>query len=424
MQFSNNVINGIPSKGHSFYVKALSDINPSIFNMLKLSLGTAVNIHNTNTDVFTKAYIWDLYNLANIVTSLEVVGSRFKTINWNNSWAPLFVGDFSDNSGDSIYKALPNFFNLPLLNMPTFSANKYTASFSFSPLISDKFNEQFAAEYTIYRACLIPVYPLIFMSTIPSHYSFGPAFLSSFRISMTSYESLPTVTINCTITGGKSLISNSVINGAQIYKVGGTGGYVQNMKSVTSENYFLEGDDYGNKYRSANSEDCIVLTGYYPTLALLMNATNISSFITDYKIVGMTLNIDQNLNLEFTYPSVYGSSFFNGNNYMQYAGDRVGPKFLSLKSRIVSGSITYFSYSNTAPILNTSGLTMYFGGPFLFPMYNVDWSNPVVTVRPNGGYQFEYKFIARFASNANITAFAGSNNYPVSEFRPIPIITR
>jgi antibiotic biosynthesis monooxygenase (ABM) superfamily enzyme len=67
---------------------------------------------------------------------------------------------------------------------------------------------------------------------------------------------------------------------------------------------------------------------------------------------------------------------------------------------------------------------MYFGGPFLFPMYNVDWSNPVVTVRPNGGYQFEYKFIARFASNANITAFAGSNNYPVSEFRPIPIITR
>jgi hypothetical protein len=138
----------------------------------------------------------------------------------------------------------------------------------------------------------------------------------------------------------------------------------------------------------------------------------------------MTLNIDQNLNLEFTYPSVYGSSFFNGNNYMQYAGDRVGPKFLSLKSRTVSGSITYFSYSNTAPILNTSGLTMYFGGPFLFPMYNVDWSNPVVTVRPNGGYQFEYKFIARFASNANITAFAGSDNYPVSEFRPTPIITR
>lgn len=424
MQYQNNVINGIPSKGHNFYVKALSDINPSIFNMLKLSLGTAVNIHNTNTDVFTKAYIWDLYNLANIVTSLEVSGSRFKTINWDRNWSPIFINDFNDNSGDSVYKALPNFFGLPLQNMPVFSANKYTASFSFSPLISNDFNEQYSAEYIIYRACVVPAFPLIFMSTIQSHYSFGPVFLSSFSINMTSYDSLPTVTMNCNFIGGKSIITNAIINGAQTYKPSGSGGLVQNMKAVTSDNFITEGPDYVSRYRSANAEDCIVLTGYYPTLTLLNKALNITYDVPYYKIVGMSLNIEQNLSLEFTYPSVYGSSFFNGNNYMQYAGDRVGPKFLSLKSRTVSGSITYFSYSNAAPILNTSGLTMYFGGPFLFPMYNVDWGNPKVTVRPGGGFQFEYKFVARFASNTNVTAFAGSNNFPVSEFRPVPIITR
>jgi hypothetical protein len=241
---------------------------------------------------------------------------------------------------------------------------------------------------------------------------------------MNTIENLPTVTMTCSIIGGKSIITNAIINRSQVYKPGGTGGFVRNMKSVTSEGFAVEGPDYLNKYRTANAEDCIVLTGYYPTLALLNSALNITYDVPIYKVVGMTLNIDQNFNLEFTYPSVYGSSFFNGNNYMQYAGDRVGPKFLSLKSRTVSGSITYFSYSNTAPILNTSGLTMYFGGPFLFPMYNVDWSNPIVTIRPGGGFQFEYKFLARFASNTNVTAFAGSNNYPASEFRPLPIITR
>ena len=48
------------------------------------------------------------------------------------------------------------------------------------------------------------------------------------------------------------------------------------------------------------------------------------------------MNINQNVNLEFTNPYT-----------TDYKRDDIGPKFASLQSREVSGSITYFCFNKT-----------------------------------------------------------------------------
>jgi len=59
---------------------------------------------------------------------------------------------------------------------------------------------------------------------------------------------------------------------------------------------------------------------------------------------------------------------------------------------------------------------MYFGNDFIYAMENVDWSNPRISINPDGGYFHEYDFIARYGYQ---TA-APTNNLPYSEFMIYP----
>ena len=113
-----------------------------------------------------------------------------------------------------------------------------------------------------------------------------------------------------------------------------------------------------------------------------------------------------NQSIDFTFSQPY----FNGT----YVSDIYGPRYASLSNRQVSGSITYFSFFSDALFANTTNLVMYFGNDFLYAMHNVDWSNPVVTINPDGGYFHQYKFIVRLS---NTTTFPqNQNGLPFSEF--------
>jgi hypothetical protein len=104
----------------------------------------------------------------------------------------------------------------------------------------------------------------------------------------------------------------------------------------------------------------------------------------------------------------------NDSSNPTYFGDKVGPRFASLTSREVSGSIKIFSYVNTSIInKNSTPLTMSFGPLYFYRIKNVDWSNPDVQINPTGGYTHEYKFVARLGE---FTAFFGTGNKLVSEF--------
>jgi hypothetical protein len=122
----------------------------------------------------------------------------------------------------------------------------------------------------------------------------------------------------------------------------------------------------------------------------------------------MSLSIQQNIDLTFTYP---GYSF----GYLLYEfGDIAGPRFASLQNRKVTGSIKLFSPQNYSFInSNASSLTLYFGSVFYYTMKNVDWQQPVITINPGNGYFIEYNFTVRLTE---ITYFNGFGTLRVSEF--------
>lgn len=127
-----------------------------------------------------------------------------------------------------------------------------------------------------------------------------------------------------------------------------------------------------------------------------------------YKIVSMSLSIQQTIDLTFTYP---GYSIFNS---IEDFTDVIGPRFASLGDRRVTGTIKLFSPQNFSFISsNASSLTMFFGSVFFYTMKNVDWQQPSVTISPGSGYFIEYKFAARMAETTYMNGFG---NLRVSEF--------
>ena len=174
-------------------------------------------------------------------------------------------------------------------------------------------------------------------------------------------------------------------------------------------------NDFANKYRPLNLSDCVVdintegsvYTSYNDFITSVRSKWTSTSNPPSNKIVSMSLNITQNVDLVFTQP------------YRNFApmSDIFGPKNARLVNRSVSGTITYFSYNNSNVLsANSSNLTMYFGNDFIYAMENVDWSNPRISINPDGGYFHEYDFIARYGYQ---TA-APANNLPYSEFMIYP----
>lgn len=430
----NNVILGTPAKGYNIMIMSLFEQNKDIFKMLKMSLGSTVN---NKARRFISTYIWDLYKLADLTKDTENDPSRpgyFTFLPTNNKWKKLYTSNFNDNTGSGIYSKLSNFNPLAVQNHPNFNAQKYDCDFSFSPLINIGFNvdytnviagldpelpgllsDQYEAEQVIYLASKIPMFPMMMCSTIPAHYSFGPIFAQQIQYSCNGNGNLPIVNVTCRFEGGKALIAPAFTGNDR--KKPTPEPIIYNQMNDLEDNPITETASlYGyavdyHRYRSASMIDCMIDFNEYENLGDMKNAvvSNIS-LPPVFKITGFDLSITQNIEYSFTYP---GST--NDDYTINYYGDKVGPKYASLSSREVTGSIKYFSFDKDVILPNTSSLTMYFGGPFFFSMKYVDWNNPTVNIEPNSGYTHTYTFRARLTDNVG---FPQSDNLDqvVSEF--------
>lgn len=441
--FGNTVIQQTASKSHNIYIMSLYDHNKDIFSKPGLSYGSSVN--GPKNGRFYPAYVWDLYEVAK-----KIGGELSKDPNREGHypttflpsmpWRPIFCNSFSDSSGSAIYSPLKNFLPVNINNSPVFSAQKYTGNFSLSPLIninlsseiqsvvSTKFkgmsqyaNDQAGGELILYFASKIPLLPLMICSSINSHYSYGPVFLENITFQVSGDSNLGAVEIQCSFTGGKSLISPE-INLLKKQKPGiepivfyGMNDLEGNYQGEKAANFLDLGIDYDyHRYRSANLLDVLVFKEYLPNFeAMLLKSKIPQVTIPDEKIIGVTLEISQEITFDYTNPKIYVD------NVVKNMNDKFGPRFAYLTGRTVKGSIKYFGFTKTEKIQRTSGLTLYFGGPFYFPMKNVDWSNPSISIVPGGGYIFTYNFIARLAEGLE-TGFPDSpeNVYEknVSEF--------
>ncbi len=407
----NNVINGIyPASGHNIYVCELAPFNQTGLYVQQLKSFGGYRIAKNTTG--SRSHLWDLYLLSANMTNRASLGFYF-TKRFSNEYKPLYCSNFTDNAGENIYQPVPNFSGLSVLNHPTFSNYQYSGNFSFSPILSTNVNQQYSAEVIMYRASFIPLYPLIFCSSIPTHKSFGPAFVSNFQISVDGTNQLGDVEISCSLVGGRSVISP---DGVQVYRPFLNNNYIK-MKTLNesdNQSNTIETNNFQDKYRAINLSDC----AFYPGLftgnnafrdfaKAVQNSFNANKMPV-YKIVNMSLSVQQSVDFTYTYP---GYSY--GNNLYEFY-DIAGPRFASLSNRRVTGSIKLFSPQNYSFInTNASSLTLYFGSVYFYTMKNVDWQQPVVTINPGNGYFIEYNFTVRLTE---FTAFNGLLNSRVSEF--------
>ncbi|MFM9500551.1 hypothetical protein ACKI1Q_44205, partial [Streptomyces galilaeus] len=82
-----------------------------------------------------------------------------------------------------------------------------------------------------------------------------------------------------------------------------------------------------------------------------------------------------------------------------------------------------FSRTDSMDQVLSGPITLYFGGPFLFPMPNVEWQKPESAVKAGNGWVRTYKFIARTANKAIVLPFQdNSPNTYCSEFSVATII--
>ena len=408
----NNVINGIyPASGHNIYVCELAPFNQTGLYTQQLKSFGGYRIAKNTTG--SRSHLWDLYLLSANMTNRASLGFYFTKRFSLNEYKPLFCSNFTDNAGDNIYQPVQNFSGLSVLNHPTFSNYQYSGNFSFNPIFSTNINQQGAAEVIMYRASYIPLYPLLFCSSIPTHKSFGPAFVSNFQISVDGTNQLGDVDISCSLVGGRSVISPAGV-GISRTMFTSENDYIK-MKNLDGTEYlYIESNNFQNKYRAINLSDC----AFYPGLFTGNNAFRDfgravqNSYNSDkmpvYKIVNMSLSVQQSVDFTYTYP---GYSY--GNNLYEFY-DIAGPRFASLSNRRVTGSIKLFSPQNYSFInTNASSLTLYFGSVYFYTMKNVDWQQPIVTINPGNGYFIEYNFTVRLTE---FTAFNGLLNSRVSEF--------
>ena len=401
----NNVINNMPASGHNIYVCELAPFNQTgLYRQQWKSFG---GFRIAKKLSGSRSHSWDLYLLSVSMLNNAALGD-FRTKRFSeNDYKPLYCSSFSDNAGSNVYSPIPNFSKLTQLNHPNFDQYRYSGNFSFNPILSTNFNEQWSAENIIYRASIYPLYPLLFCSSIPTHKSFGPAFLNSFEISVDGMDSLGDVEIRCSLTGGRSVISPDNVPP----KRPNLGFDVIRMKNLDSSKEIIEYNNYQNKYRSINLSDCAFWPGLFTNFdefRRTVNSSYNSNVMPPYKIVGMSLNISQQVNLVFTYPG------YSVLSQIIHFGDTIGPRFAFLSDRTVTGTIKLFSPQNFSFInTNASSLTMFFGSAFYYTMKNVDWQQPSVTINPGNGFFIEYSFIARMTET---TYFNGFNNSRVSEF--------
>lgn len=448
---TNTVINQTASKSHNIYLLSLveaatgSGVNPvNIFAQNGLTYGSTVN---NKVGRKYPAYIWDMYNLAQqlstngvaqdlnessvnpVTNDISRLTDHFR-LSERLPWKTLFANRFTDDSGSSIYSKLQNFTPFAVNNVPKFSAQTYSGNFNFSPLINiglsdiiqnvvsvsgtnptdfsginQLVNDQAGAELLMYFIAKIPLFPFFVCSSINSHYSFGPVFMNSMNFSCSGENGLGTVNIECSFDGGKILVSPEI--DLFVKKRPGIEPIVYNeMKDLNnqtiSENATnFPGTNYDfdfHRYRSASLLDVIVLDEYEPNFNNLIakvaaNNTGLKYIknVPNKKIISVDMSISQQISLTHTIPTIDGLQ----------RSDSIGPKYASLDSRTVSGSIKYFGYTDRIYNNIDRGLTLYFGGPFFFPMKNVDWSNPTISISPEGGYTHTYKFTARLPDQVN-----------------------
>lgn len=406
MDYNNYFLDIRPTSSYNFYVMEAVPLNRNLYQEL---MATTTGLpHNHRRTRALNTFCMNLRLLSENLSSDVNINNR-KVLNYEayqDNFKPLFISKYDDDTGSNIYSKLNSFYPLTMDNHPRFSEQVYSNNFEFTPLISDNIdNEQLEAEKILYKASVLPMYPMVFLSTIEAHETFGPSFLTSFSINLSSMGSIPMVDISCSFKGGKILEVSKPLERPTLLTE--SKNIIQINNVATGASIGETAVDFKNLYRATSMIDCLFDPNEsHETLEKFqtkMFKKNNVNYVTRDRIVGMSLDISNELSFSFTQST---------NDYM-VLDDNTGPTFANLNNRTVSGSFTVFSISpNVITPVYESGITMYFGGPYFYPIPIVNWNNATVTANPGGGYLHKITFKAKIPTKTGFYV----DNLPVSEF--------
>jgi hypothetical protein len=336
-------------------------------------------------------YVWDARTLAEKMTRRETSGGYRLISETSKYWKPMFVSTITNEQGaDDHFKAVDTFNPVSayahvdskaLATKFRITTNPVTTNFT-----SDKntnkndYNDPFLKfQNTLYRSFIFPGLPLLFTTTARDAGFLGPQFLSSIEIGV---ETNTPVKIEIETTGGRILTSKS--------------------KSVTQLN---------KDYRLLKNYDCDLDYVAHNKMSDFFGVIDRKSPESKIKIVSMSLRVKNTIGTTVTALGPYDLV-------------KLGPRYYNVDQRSVTGVIKFIASSSEYPSnlkqpLGYNGLTLYFGGNFLFVLPNILWQKPKVTLTTDNLYLHEYNFTAFAADNASTNAYKAFNlgNYDISEFR-------
>lgn len=345
----------------------------------KFPLGQARDqlfVQSRNRGPLLNHYVWNMHTLADYCASFSrypVSDSKILP-NDDPGWKLLLVdGAITNNQGDKAIKSTDTF--NPLTSFTHYENNDFisTVSFPFNPLISyGGANDITDSSLIIYKSMILPSYPLMITTSIPYNEHYGPLFAFSHNISVS--DSQKSVKIDVKLSGGKSIFS-----------------YPKNKINLI-EKFIPQSDEIGYiPYRKANIFDCEIDFKTYESKDIFLSNVKTRNQQTDPlyipRISSMSLQIDSNYDFKTV-------AVNNSRVIFQ------GPRYATLTKRTVTGSITYASNSASFNIPVSSELTMYFGDIFYFPMANVDWQKPTISLEAGNIYVHTFGFIARVVDGA------------------------
>ena len=425
---------------------SLTDSFPEVWNDLNL---LRISMTRSAQLMPYQIYLWDTQLLAKKVGEIESSGNSNRTI-FNhtyytldksfNDWSSIWIDNINDDSGSRIYEKMDTGFTVSLFNRYSPINFTYTGSLSFSPMVayntvgdylgiatgddntvgsgSSSSNttyltsETYQGEYLFWTAMVLPGIPLLLSSTVPNNQQFGPIFINEATISVSGLNKVSPVQIRVSFSGTRSF--RAPVMDFLDPMVVDVNDYVPNPNIVQGATLTDTGDDFfaksfeseinnstdSPKYRTAALMDCAISTDLLTSIDDVQTnqATLIRSHLQqlsqNIRLIGMKLNIKQDV--KYTAPGPITS-----------LTEQNGPRFVSISGRVVTGSITYLSnQQNIDGYDRSSSLTMYFGGPYIFPMENVEWQRPMQGVRAGEHYVHEIGFIARACSD--IVALPGT----------------
>ena len=366
-----------------FFILGLFDVDQTPF----VEDGNQMTVQSKLRGNILDHYTWDVRELAKSYSAGDSRDSYEYLSPFLENWRPMFVNSFEHDQGSKVVKPVSTFNPVNTLASFTSSGFQTKNRINVNPIIKefklqDDYTDRFLDFHdTLYKAFILPGYPLLFTSTLENAYLYGPQFID--KISIQVSANLP-VTIDLETTGGRTLFSDS-----------------KAAEELPSE----------NKYRMLKNFDCTFDFKAHETSEDFFSVVNNRSEDLLLKIVSMSLNVDNAYNIKAT--AVHSTE-----NVLQ------GPRFFTISERSVTGTLTFIASSSVfldKTKGENKGLTLYFGGPFLFILPNIVWQKPRIKLASKDElYIHEYDFIAFAADGAlanSYKAYVNDQKFDISEFK-------